>query len=90
MDLMGDMLKNYSRVVFIDTGTGDHDTDTEKARQYAEDNDWAYEEVRGSTDLLRRLVNGEWDEQDFLVIEPGSTIEPSHGDGIIKAVKQES
>jgi len=88
MELMGGMLKSYSRVVFIDTGTGDHDADTESAKKYAEDNDWAYEEVRGSTDLLRRLVNSEWDEQDFLVVEPGSAIEPSYEDDIIKAVEQ--
>jgi len=33
-----------------------------------------YEEHRGSPDLLERFVNGEWDSDDFLFIEPGKKV----------------
>jgi len=33
-----------------------------------------YEEHCGSPDLLERFVNGEWDSDDFLMIEPGKKV----------------
>ena len=31
-----------------------------------------------------RLVNGEWDAGDFMVIEPGHTTAPSYDDQVFK------
>jgi len=36
-------------------------------------------------ELLRKLVRGEWDD-NFLIVEPGQTIRPSHDDAVIKSV----
>ena len=33
-----------------------------------------YEEIDGDTNLIFRLMNGEWDEEDFLIIPPGNRI----------------
>lgn len=45
---------------------------------------WEYGEVRGDLGLIERWLNGDWDSEDFLVVEPGQRIVPSHDDGIIR------
>ena len=46
---------------------------------------WKYEEIPGDLGLLRRWLDGEWDEKDFLVVEPGDSVEPSYDDAILTA-----
>jgi hypothetical protein len=36
--------------------------------------DFKYEEHRGAPELLQRFVNGEWESDDFLFIEPGERV----------------
>ncbi len=77
-------IKEYQRAVFIDWGL----PGTEKARDYtqacAEHLHWYYDEVQGDPSLMQQLVDGEWDEGDFLTVEPGHTIRDDlTGEGII-------
>lgn len=44
----------------------------------AEEKGWLYGEVAGDTGLIRRLLNGEWDERECLVLPPGEQIVASH------------
>ena len=47
---------------------------------------WSYDELTGSPALMQKLVDGRWDEHEFLVIEPGRKIrEDLTNEGIIKA-----
>jgi hypothetical protein len=39
--------------------------------------DLSYAEIPGSLDYLSRLVQGPWDGDDFVEIEPGRAIDPS-------------
>ena len=45
---------------------------------------WDYHEIGGDTVLLAKLVAGQWDEEDFLVLEPGETAEQSYDEKIIR------
>ncbi len=38
--------------------------------------------------LLQALVDGPWDAERFLVVQPGQRIAASFDEGIIKAVEQ--
>lgn len=71
------MLRNYKRLVFINTGQ----YEVERYRQYtlenAEKMGLRFEEVEGSDAMVRRLIEGEWDEE-FLVIQPGEAIRYDH------------
>ena len=48
---------------------------------------WTYNQMLGSETLLEDLLEGRWDPERFLVLEPGETAQPSHDDGILRAVK---
>ena len=36
--------------------------------------EYIYDEVKGSPEILRRFVDGEWNVDDFLCVEPGKAI----------------
>jgi hypothetical protein len=49
----------------------------------ARERGWKYDKVPGDMRLVRALVNGPWDEADFLVIQPGFRVRPTHDGGIV-------
>ena len=71
--LMDVMLKNYTRLVYIDTGHSDNQPYIDYAKKTATKFKLQFEEIHGSNSLIIKMLTGPWDE-DFLVIPPGGTI----------------
>ena len=88
METLGQM-KHYTKLAYIDTHVGDSADHKASARKRAADKGWEYEEISGSTNLLMRLLNGEWEDDSFTVIPPGQTTAPSYDECILKAVQCE-
>ena len=84
METMGDWLKHYSKLAYIDTQVGDFQAYKDKAKNDAEERGWNFVDLQGSLDLLLRMMNGQWDKEDFLVVKPGGTIQASNNEEIIK------
>lgn len=72
--IMGIMLKNYTRLAYIDTGQKDQERYREYASRTAEKFSLAYEEIIGSDALIRKLIYGPWDDE-VLVARPGHVLE---------------
>jgi hypothetical protein len=68
------MLKNYTRLGFINTGQYEIDRYRDYARKTADQFSLRFEEIDGSPALVRKMVFGPWDGE-FLVVEPGQTIQ---------------
>jgi hypothetical protein len=68
------MLKNYTRLGFINTGQYEIERYQDYARQTAEKFNLRFEEIDGSPALVKKMVFGPWDDE-FLVVEPGQTIQ---------------
>lgn len=71
--IMKTMLKHYTRLVYIDTGRGDKQPYIEYAKKTAEKFNLRFEEIRGSNELILKMVTGPWDDE-FLVVPPGRPI----------------
>ncbi len=71
--LMGQMLKNYTRLALINTGQYELERYRAYARYTAERWGLRYEEIPGSDALIARMLHGPWDG-DFVVARPGETI----------------
>jgi hypothetical protein len=71
--LMSIMLKNYTRLAYIDTGCENQAQYREHARKTADQFNLNYEEIPGSLDLIRKMIQGPWDE-DFVVAPPGQVV----------------
>jgi hypothetical protein len=78
--------RHYSGLTYISTGVGADGGFRDQARAEAIQQGWVFEEVKGSLILLQRLVNGEWDETDFLVVPPGAAVRATLGESIVEAV----
>jgi hypothetical protein len=44
---------------------------------------WEFVPLEGSMALLKRLLDGDWND-DFLVVRPGSAVAASYDDGVIR------
>jgi len=75
--------RNYSRFAWIPMGIEPPGMEAE-ARARAEDRGWEFERVPGDMTLLEKLVNGEWEEADFLRVEPGHEIRPAYSEEIVR------
>ncbi|QBG46418.1 DUF1638 domain-containing protein [Verrucomicrobia bacterium S94] len=80
-----DTKKNYSQITFIEMGVEPDDSFEQTAREEAASKGWRFEKVPGNLDLLQRMLLGEWDSEDFLVLSPGSRIVATHNETIVRA-----
>lgn len=75
--------RNYQQLTFIETGIEPDGRFENEARAEAEQKGWKFEKVRGDLGLFRKLLAGEWDDADFLVVPPGHRIAARPGRGIV-------
>ena len=83
--VMKTMFGHYTRLLFIATANGDLSKYRGHAHQMARQFGLRFEEIKGSNKMIRKLINGPWD-QDFIVVKPNETVrldqflsEPSAG-----------
>lgn len=77
------------KVVYIEIPETAHLGFAEKCRNAAEAKGKEFIKVEGSMRLLRKLIYGEWNKEEFLVLEPGQTICGVYDmDEVIKAEKK--
>ncbi len=67
-------MKHYTHIVLIRTPATDVDALRPRARANADFLDKEYEEVEGQPDYIRKLVGGDYDDRDFIYIEPFETV----------------
>jgi hypothetical protein len=67
------VLKNYKRLGFINTGQHEIERYREYAHKAAAQFGLHFEEIQGSSALVRKMVFGPWDEE-FVVVPPGQTV----------------
>jgi hypothetical protein len=87
METLEGGLNHYDRLTYIDTGVGDFSQYKIDEKSVADERAWIFEEYHGSNSLLLALVNGNWNKKDFLVLQPGEVIMPTHDNNIIKSEK---
>ena len=71
--ILGKMLKHYNRLVYINTGTENQDKYRSYALEVAQQFNLRFEEIRGSSTLIQKMVYGPWDNE-FVVVPPGHKI----------------
>ena len=67
------VLRNYKRLGFINTGQHEIERYRNYAHRAAERFGLNFEEIEGSSALVRKMVFGPWDEE-FVVVPPGQTV----------------
>jgi len=86
MEMEQNWFKEYNNAAYIDQCFLDSTKYKEYTKECAEWLGWNYDEIKGSTLLIEDFLNGNWDDERFLVVKPGEIVDASNDNNIIKAV----
>lgn len=77
--------EHYTHAALIDFQFAQSLRLDEQVKRVAASRGWQYEQIPGDLSLLRRWLAGEWDTEDFLVVQPGESIAASYDESILKS-----
>lgn len=78
--------KAYNQATYVDIGVGGTEADVRFTIGCAKWLDWNFDRQQGSPALLKDLLQGNWDPERFLVLEPGQTARMTADDQVVRAV----
>jgi len=87
---LGNLTRHYSKCIFIEMGVEPNDRFEQTARAKAEERGWQFEKIRGDMGLIQRLVDGSWNDNEFLVVPPGHRVTACYDESILAVEKIES
>jgi len=76
----------YDRATYVDLGVTDTREDEAFTHECAEYLNWTCDRQHGDPALLTALLNGDWNDHDFLVLQPGQTLRLTADERVIEAV----
>ena len=88
MEALGGWRSHYDRAAFVDMAIADprgSPVGEERARDDAARRGWTFEKLAGELILVRRLLDGDWGADDFLVLQPGERLTMSYDEAVIRA-----
>lgn len=85
MEASENWITSYSNAAYVDLGFGDTEAYKAYTRDCAEWLKWKCEFIEGDPTMLRDFLEGNWDSERFLVVQPGETIVASHDEYVIAA-----
>ncbi|MPN49730.1 hypothetical protein SDC9_197352 [bioreactor metagenome] len=74
---------SYSHGVLISFEFVKHLRLQEQVRAICNEKGWEFEEMEGDLGILRRMLEGDWNSQEVLLVEPGRRIVASNDERII-------
>ncbi len=80
---LGNLTKHYRQLTFIEMGVEPDASFENRARAEAAERGWEFQKVQGDMGMIQRLVDGVWDDQEFLTVPPGWKIAARYDEGII-------
>lgn len=82
-DQLCDQTKHYRQLTYISMGVEPDGRFREEAETRAAAKGWQFKEERGDLRLLTALVNGPWNDEEFLNVAPGRRIAADYGARLI-------
>jgi hypothetical protein len=80
---LGGYTKNYRKLTYIEMGIEPDGRFERQTRQEAAERDMEFEKISGDMRLFEKLVSGDWDPEEFLVVPPGHRIVARYDEAIV-------
>jgi len=85
MEVEQGWFKEYTSAAYVDLGFGDNSRYEEYTRQCADWLGWKCDVLRGDPTLVADMLEGRWDAERFLIVEPGQRIVTTNDESIIRS-----
>jgi hypothetical protein len=85
METLGAWSERYERGVFLDTGLPAAAAEA-RAKDEATARGWRFERIAADLRLVRGLIDGDWDDDRYQVLQPGETLRMTWDDAIMGPV----
>jgi hypothetical protein len=82
-DQLCNYVRNYGQFTFIEMGVEPDGKFEQSVREDAAARGWRFDKVCGDISMLQRLVDDDWNEKEFLVVQPGQRVTVTYEDSII-------
>jgi len=89
LEMDREMLRHYRYITYITWPGMPNESGIREAKKLAADSGLTLLEYAGENRLMKDFVDGNWNEEDFLILQPGETLQPSYDRMVIKGVKEE-
>lgn len=83
MEMSETWMTNYSNAAYVDLGFSDDDEHKAYTKKCADWLKWDCDFLEGDPKLVQDFIEGNWDEERFLVVQPGQRIAASHDERTI-------
>ena len=80
-------LKNYHAAAYVNMPAFDRAHYRDITKKAAAFFGWDFHELDGDMGLLKKMISGDWNSNDFLVLEPGEAAGQSYDAEVIRAVR---
>ena len=77
--------RHYERLAYIATDVAASARWEAAAEEIAGKRNWKFERLAGDLGWLRRLLNGEWNDREFLTLRPGERVVSTFDEQLIRA-----
>ncbi len=85
MEEMNRWTDSYSHGTLIEFDFAKHLKLREQVQEICKERGWDYDEIPGDMRLFQKLLDGEWPEADFLVVQPGQKVVATNDEMVIGA-----
>lgn len=79
-----EMLKNYRYITYITWPGMPNESGIARAKELAAGAGLELLQYEGTNRLMADFVNGNWNEEDFLILQPGQSLQPSYDRMVVK------
>ncbi len=83
LEVMERCTNNYTHGVLIDFDFTQRLNLREQVQRICAQRGWQFEEVEGDLRLLQRWVDGEWNEDEFLIVRPGEKVVATYDERVV-------
>ena len=89
MEELAGGLGHYQQLAYIEMGVEPDDRFERQTIEEAEKRSLEFTKLSGSLSLIERLVDGQWSEEDFLVLKPGQRVAAAFDESVVRAEEGE-